>query len=241
MARLPANMRFRRWVKARESAPARAIYATAMWMRYASFPVIPGLHHALYSLHVGIREGLSNFLRIFWYTPLFQTRLVRPARRLKLDSGLPYMQGIVRMELGEGCRVAGNMNVTGRAGGRDVATLIVGDNVDIGWGANIAVGRRIEIGNNTRLAGGNYLLGYPGHPLDAAARARGEMDTDDQVGDIILEDDVWVGSRSTIIGGVRVGRGTIIAAGSVVTKSLPPFVLAAGNPAVVKRTLEDTE
>ena len=93
------------------------------------------------------------------------------------------------------------------------------------------------IGNNLRLAMGTFLLGYPGHPIDAVARARGDTDTDDQVGDIIIEDDVWLGSRSTVLGGVRIGRGTIVAAGSVVTKDLPPFVLAGGIPAVIKKQL----
>ena len=89
-----------------------------------------------------------------------------------------------------------------------------------------------------RIAGRAFLAGYPGHPLDAVARARGAPDTDDQVGDITLEDDVWLATGVTISAGVRIGRGTIVAAGSVVTKDLPPDVLAAGVPARVVRQLE---
>lgn len=47
---------------------------------------------------------------------------------------------------------------------------------------------------------------------------------------IVIEDDVWITSNVTVLGGVRIGRGTIIGAGSVVTKDIPPFTFAAGNP-----------
>jgi acetyltransferase-like isoleucine patch superfamily enzyme len=102
----------------------------------------------------------------------------------------------------------------------------------------IAVGRRINIGNNVRIAGRAMLLGYPGHPLDPVARASGQPDTDDQVGDIILEDDVWLASGVLVLPKVRIGQGTIVAAGSVVTKDLPPMALAGGTPARVLRYLE---
>lgn len=55
-------------------------------------------------------------------------------------------------------------------------------------------------------------------------------------GDIIIEDDVWIGSNSVILSGVKIGRGSIIGAGSVVTKSIPKYSIVAGNPArVIKK------
>ncbi|WP_100405631.1 CatB-related O-acetyltransferase [Bacillus solitudinis] len=50
-------------------------------------------------------------------------------------------------------------------------------------------------------------------------------------GKIIIEEDVWVGSNSVILSGVKIGRGAIIGAGSVVTKNVPPYSIYAGNPA----------
>ena len=52
-------------------------------------------------------------------------------------------------------------------------------------------------------------------------------------GNIIVGDDVWIGYRSTILSGVEIGKGAIIAAGSVVTKNVPPYAIVGGNPAVV--------
>ncbi len=53
---------------------------------------------------------------------------------------------------------------------------------------------------------------------------------------IIIEDDVWIGSQVMICEGVRIGHGSVIGAGSVVTKDIPPWSVAVGVPARVKRT-----
>lgn len=58
---------------------------------------------------------------------------------------------------------------------------------------------------------------------------------DNVYGDIIVEEDVWIGMNVILLPGVRIGRGAIIGAGSVVTKSIPPYSVAAGNPAKVIR------
>ena len=52
-------------------------------------------------------------------------------------------------------------------------------------------------------------------------------------GDIVLDDDVWVGYRSTILSGVHIGQGSIVSAGSVVTKDVPPYAIVGGVPAKV--------
>ena len=50
-------------------------------------------------------------------------------------------------------------------------------------------------------------------------------------GDIIIENDVWIGAKSTIMSGVRIGNGSIIGATSTVTRNVPPYAIVAGNPA----------
>jgi tetrahydrodipicolinate N-succinyltransferase len=54
-------------------------------------------------------------------------------------------------------------------------------------------------------------------------------------GSIIIEDDVWIGMNSTILSGVTVGKGAVIAYGSVVVKNVPPFAIVGGNPAKLIR------
>jgi acetyltransferase-like isoleucine patch superfamily enzyme len=229
----------KQWAKRRETPLARLVYSTAKLTRHASIPSIPGVHGVLYAAHVNTRGLLATLARACWYTPLFQSRLERPAPRLYLYGGMPVVIGPLAIVLGSDCRVAGMMTISGRSSARETPRLIVGDNVDLGWGSTISVGRQILIGNNVRLAQGVLLIGYPGHPIEPEARARGEPETDDQVGDIVLEDDVWLGSRVVVLPGVRIGRGTIVGAGSVVTKDLPPMSLAAGAPAQVRRSIRD--
>lgn len=52
-------------------------------------------------------------------------------------------------------------------------------------------------------------------------------------GDIVIDDDVWVGQNVTILSGVHIGQGAIIAAGAVVTKDVPPYAIVGGNPAKI--------
>ena len=54
-------------------------------------------------------------------------------------------------------------------------------------------------------------------------------------GNIVVEDDVWIGFGATILSGVTIGRGSVIAAGAVVTKDVPPYAIAGGAPAKVLR------
>lgn len=229
----------RRWVKSRHSPAARAIYAVAYWLRHASMPVVPGLHRTLYHVHNLVKGSTASALRIAWYTPLFQSRLVRPAPRLMLYGGMPLVTGPLAITLGDDCRVSAASTFSGRTITEPPPRLTVGRNVDIGWQTTIAVGRTVTIGDNVRIAGRAFIAGYPGHPIDSALRASGAPDTEDQVGDILIEDDVWLATGVTVLAGVRIGRGTIVAAGSVVTKDLPPFVLAGGTPARPLRRLPE--
>ena len=227
----------RRWIKERRHPLADLLYRMAMALRGFSVPVIPGVHKALYMGWVGGRGMVASAMRVLWWTPLFQSRLAKPAPRLFLYSGLSLVLGPVRITLDADCRMSGQTTISGRTAGSTTPELTIGRNCDIGWQTTIAVGRRVAIGDNVRLAGRNLLAGYPGHPLDPEARALGLPDTEDQVGDIVLEDGVWLATGVTVSAGVTIGRGTVVAAGSVVTRDLPPGVLAAGAPARVVRKI----
>ena len=60
--------------------------------------------------------------------------------------------------------------------------------------------------------------------------------------DIVVEDDVWIGTRAIILKGVTIHKGAIVGAGAVVTKDVPPYSIVAGNPAkIVKMRFTDEE
>lgn len=60
-------------------------------------------------------------------------------------------------------------------------------------------------------------------------------------GDIIIEDDVWLGHSVTVCAGVTIGRGSVIGAGAVVTRDVPPYSIAVGAPAKVIKSRIDNK
>jgi len=72
----------------------------------------------------------------------------------------------------------------------------------------------------------------------------GESHINDKNADVVIEEDVWIGTRATILAGVTLGRGCIVGANALVNKTVPPYALVAGTPARiigVKFSLEDIE
>ena len=228
----------KRWVKQANNPLAVMLRYLHRSRTQLQFPVIPLLHATLLKVHLCVASAWHSFWQFCYYTPLFKSRLLKAPKRLHLYSGMPQVGGWLAISIGEGCRVSGRSSLFGRTAANKQPQLKVGENVDIGWQNTIAVGSRVVLGNHVRLAGNVYLAGFPGHPLDAAARARGESETDTQVGDIVLEDNVWLATGVTVLAGVTIGRNSIIASGSVVTKDIPANVIAAGVPAKVVRQLE---
>lgn len=229
----------KQWAKTSDSFLAQLIKTLWLKIKTIEMPNIPLLFKLLYIVHVVLKQIISDVLRIIYYTPIFKSRLKNKPKHLYLYGGLPVTIGSVDITMGNKVRLAAMTTISGRAVGKTIPQLVIGDNVGIAWRTSISVGNKITIGNNVRIAGDCYLAGYPGHPVSAKARALGKPDTDSQVGDIILENDVWLATGVKVMPGVTIGRGTIVAAGSVVTKDLPNYVLAAGAPAQVIKSIEE--
>jgi len=226
------------WVRDREHPLACRLYVIARSIKFADIPIVPIVHKTLFNVHKMVAVVLSEGLRLFYWTPLFRTQLSGSHRRLHLAGhGLPLVTGPVRVKVGDDCRFSTAVTISGRASSRPHPRLEIGSNVGIGWQTTICVGSRVVFEDNVRIAGRAFLAGYPGHPLDSEARAAGLPDEESQIGDIVLRKDVWLGTGCIVSPGVEIGEGTIVAAGSVVTKDLPPYVLAAGTPAKALRPL----
>ncbi len=229
----------RQWLKTSKNPLAIILHRHLRALLQLAVPAPRFVFSPLYFAYCSLRTLVTTLTRILWWTPLLKGRLDKFGRNLNLFGGLPFISGSLRISMGDNCRVSGHTTFSGRNSAQQVPELLIGNNVDIGWMTTIAVGRRVEIGNNVRIAGRTLLAGYPGHPLDAAARAAGLPETDAQVGDIILEDDVWLATGVSVTAGVCIGQGTVVAAGSVVTRDLPPRVLAGGVPAKIIRQLDN--
>lgn len=227
------------WLKQGESPVARQLFRVLKAFRLFQLPKVPLLFSGLYRLHTSLSALLQACVRVCWWTPLFRSKTQGPSRALYLYGGMPLLSEGLQVSLGNHCRISGASTFSGRCTAGQTPQLIIANNVDVGWQTTIAVGRVVSLGNNVRIAGRCFIAGYPGHPLNAKKRAQGLAEEASQVGDVILEDDVWLATGVSVMAGVSIGRGTVVAAGSVVTKSLPANVLAAGVPAKVIKSLEE--
>jgi acetyltransferase-like isoleucine patch superfamily enzyme len=118
---------------------------------------------------------------------------------------------------------------------RENAVLEIGDNFKMSNSA-IYCASRISIGNNVMLGGSCKIWDTDFHPLDAGER-RKNPNENYKVKPIVIEDDVFIGGFSIVLKGVTIGKASVIGAGSVVTKDVPPGEIWAGNPARFIRKL----
>jgi virginiamycin A acetyltransferase len=114
----------------------------------------------------------------------------------------------------------------------------IGDRLIIGRFVAIAAGVQFMMnGANHALAG---FSTYPFQPLGFAGESDFTKDGLMPKGDTVIGNDVWIGRDAIVMPGVRIGDGAIVGTGAVVTKDVPAYAVAAGNPAkVMKRRFDD--
>lgn len=108
--------------------------------------------------------------------------------------------------------------------------IIIGDNFYANHGLIILDEAKVVIGNNVFIAPG-VGIHTAGHPVDADRRNRGL----EYALPVTIGSNVWIGASATILPGVAIGDNSIIGAGSVVVRDIPPNVIAVGNPCRVIR------
>lgn len=116
-------------------------------------------------------------------------------------------------------------------------TIHVGDDVSLGTRpvliatkAKIVIGSKVMFGPEVTIRGGNHTTSLVGRFMVDVKDS--EKLPEDDLG-VIIEDDVWVGTRAIILHGITIGRGSIVAAGAVVTQNVPPYSIVGGTPAKV--------
>jgi len=119
---------------------------------------------------------------------------------------------------------------------RDGATFLFPENISIGKNACINEwvwmdgSGGIEIGSNVLFSPGVCIISF-NHGFKAKDKCIAEQDK--ELGAIVIEDDVWLGAGSKVLKGVRIGKGSIVGAGSVVTEDIPAYSICVGSPAKV--------
>ncbi len=114
--------------------------------------------------------------------------------------------------------------------------MILGDHSNIGPYCYIGCSGHIRIGSHV-LMGARISMHAENHNID---RVDVPIDAQDVTReDIVIEDDCWLGGGATILAGVHVGRGAVVAAGAVVTRDVPPYAVVAGVPARIVRRRDE--
>ena len=196
-------------------------------------------HRALAYQHIAARFGWYELQRIFYYQPLFEALCasVAPGVHLEMtpDSKLPMIYN-VQLHIGRNVRLSARATFSGARNAEKPPVIVIGDDCIFGQRCILRAGTEIRLGRHVMIATNALLSGDPGHPLDPIAR-RTLPAPPEALGPIVIDDDVWLCTNVTVLGNVHIGRGSVVAASSVVTRDVPPFTLVAGNPARPIRSL----
>lgn len=179
-----------------------------------------------------LARSLYYFIaRVLFCEPLFKAYCTKYGKNLHTGVFLHWVQGRGELIIGDDVTIDGKCSFGFAARYSDRPTLTIGDHSIIGHDTSFTVGERITVGRHCQISIGVSICDSPGHPLDPAARREGKPAMREDVRPVVIEDDVWIGRSAIILPGVTIGRGSVVAAGSVVMTSVPPNVLVAGNPA----------
>jgi acetyltransferase-like isoleucine patch superfamily enzyme len=140
------------------------------------------------------------------------------------------IEGNGKINIGNRVKIWSHLSITQLSVG-DGARLTIGDNTFINTGVIVSVRNAVQIGKNCQIANQVIIMDNDFHGLE-------ERHKPEHPEPVIIEDDVWLATRCTILKGVKIGRGAVVAAGAVVTRDVPPYTLVGGVPAKIIRYIK---
>lgn len=158
-----------------------------------------------------------------YFRSLFRIFSLKKWQPFRLESGLDLTVNNGEVQIGRGTHLWQNVKISAVGTPESPAVVRIGRHSGFGVRTQIHACRLVEIGNHVRTSWDVVFLENQYH-----ANSKGP---------IRVEDYAWIGCRAIILSGVTIGYGAIVAAGSVVTKDVPPHTMVAGNPAKPVRNL----
>lgn len=147
-------------------------------------------------------------------------------------------------------RIGSNCDIGAHLSAKQGAQISIGDRTTIRSGL-VGAAISITIGNDVIISNNVHIYDNNNHPTDPKRRLEmtqsgsfyGSLWAWDKssMAPVVIEDNVWIGERSTILKGVTIGKGSVVGCDSVVTKNVPPFSVACGNPAKVVKSLNENQ
>lgn len=229
--------RFASKVRARETPLYDWLYRVGKRVRSGTLPSSKLLGMLLLAERT-IRRNGWRWLRNQYAHQIMKYRCTTVGRQVSWDGDVPLVYGAGEIHIGSNVGIGNSQTWIVGLKSAESARLVIGDHTSINYRTTISVAESVTIGRYCLLAGEIKIFDNNSHPLHHLKRRDSHTLSGDEVAPVVIEDDVWVGNNCIILKGVRIGRGAVVAAGSIVTKDVPPFTLVGGNPARVLKTLE---
>jgi len=179
--------------------------------------------------------GLSRlFLDVVW------TKLLLPQARIIRKPFYIKKEGTLILGPGFSCGPGLIMDILG-----EDAVLEIGKDLKVYHNLHIGVIEKVTIGDRVLIASGVYISDHSHGTYSGAEQSSPLTPPNDRPlvsSPVTIGDDCWLGERVCVLPGVTIGKGVTVGAGSVVTSSLPDYVIAAGSPArVIKQYNFETQ
>ena len=200
------------------------------------------LRYKIYKYISDLLEFGKNLER---YQSFSSNANIHPSVKLLQNATVDNLSGNPHfLNIGENSVIRGQLLIFAHAGKIDIGKdCYIGEGTRLWSADSIKIGNRVFISHNVNIHDSNSHSINPelrySHFL--AIMSTGHPRTNDfdiQSKPIFIEDDVWIGFNSTILKGVKISKGSVVAACSVVTKDVPEFVIVAGNPATIVKEIK---
>lgn len=162
------------------------------------------------------------------------------------DSGIIYISNKGNVNIGNNFRFNSGVKYN-PIGGDTILRLVVKAGAELSLGYNCQISNStifcsnsISIGDNVQIGGSCKIYDTDFHAIDFENRLNAIKEKKEHLvkkGEVVIEDGVWIGGHCIILKGVKIGKNSVIGAGSVITKNIPPFEIWAGNPAKKVRSI----
>jgi acetyltransferase-like isoleucine patch superfamily enzyme len=181
---------------------------------------------------------------------LAQRRLQRNNRNIAIDPAAKVDCRRIRFHAGSTLQIgAGSLVRANIVSQRDGVSVVIGRNSSIGEGSTIDCAGQIEVGDDVLVASRCYIFDHNSHAIGWRHRKQDVQDWIQGLKDwshvtvkpVKIGNKSWIGLNVIVLKGVEIGEGAVVAAGSVVVKSVPPWTVVAGNPAKVIREIPDVD
>src|SRR3954470_3035112 len=204
---------------AAKKSPETSTLAAQLWEKLTRDQKMPA--------HLLGRKAF-RYLESLALSPIYLRHCNEVGKRAR-TRGMPFIENLGRIVIGDDFNFVSlfvqSHLVTGPG-----ALLEIGNSVSINFGAGISAHEHVKIGERVRMGPYVMIMDSDYH----AAKDRNEKPT----APVVIEDDVWLAGRVSVLRGARIGKGSVITAGSVVSGEIPAGVIAGGVPARVFRRIE---